>query len=300
MIRAFSFTTEQNEPRIGIDTDEGRFDFTLIWEFFKDFKNFRQAPRLNFLQVMVEMDYFSQQTFEEVLEIVKGFRSLNDVRLDDSIRLDVPIARPQKILCLGRNYRAHAEEWGSEVPTEPMFFAKLTSALLPHQGEILIPDGIGRVDHEIELAIVIGKTAKRVPVSQAMEHVAGYTIGNDVSARDVQHAAMRKKHPWTLSKGLDTFCPMGPFLVPADAIDDPHALDLELRVNDEIKQKSNTRNMIFKIPELIAYISKNITLYAGDLILTGTPEGTLPIQPGDRIEARVEHCGTLVNRVGAI
>jgi 5-oxopent-3-ene-1,2,5-tricarboxylate decarboxylase / 2-hydroxyhepta-2,4-diene-1,7-dioate isomerase len=296
-MKAFAYITSSGEPRIGVETAEGRFNFTQIWRYFKEFKNFRQAPELPFLQLMVELDYFSKDTFAEVMETVKSFRSLHDVRLDNDYTIQVPIARPSKIICLGRNYVAHAKEWRSEVPEKPMFFAKVPSSLLPHKGIVEYPKGIGRVDHELELAVVLGKKASRVPEAKAMEYVAGYTIANDVTARDMQGKDIKGGKPWTLSKGMDTFCPMGPYLVPADAIPEPHDLEMELKVNGVTKQKANTRDMVFKIPLLIAYISQYITLEAGDIICTGTPEGTLPIVDGDIIEATIQELGTLVNPV---
>ncbi|HOX86148.1 MAG TPA: fumarylacetoacetate hydrolase family protein [bacterium] len=298
-MRAFSFFTDKDEPRIGIEIQDGCYDFTTIWEFFKDFKGFRHAPSLNFLQVMVEMEYFALDTFTEVVQTVRDFRPLEDVRIRKPVRFDVPISRPQKILCLGRNYRAHAEEWGSQVPDEPIVFAKLSSSLLPHEGIVRIPDGVGRVDHEIELAVVIGKKASRIAANAAMEAVAGYTIVNDVTARDLQLSDMKKRHPWTLSKGFDTFCPLGPYLVPAAAVVDPHNLKMELQVNSESRQRANTRDMVVPIPEIIAFISRHITLLPGDIICTGTPEGTLPIQSGDLIEATIDGLGVLRNRVAA-
>ncbi len=296
-MKAFSFFSDKAEPRIGLDTEQGQFDFTYVWQLFKDIKNYPRAPELNFLQIMVEMDYFSKQTFTEVLEAVQVFKKPQELRITGNLNFDVPIARPQKILCLGRNYRAHAEEWKSTVPDQPMFFSKLPSALLAHEKQIQIPAETGRVDHEIELAVVIGKQAHSVSESKAMEHVAGYTIANDVTARAMQGEDIKKGRPWTLSKGFDTFCPMGPYLVPADAIDNPHNLQMELTVNGVTKQKANTQDMVFKIPQLISHISKYITLQPGDIICTGTPEGTLPIQAGDVVEARIEGLGVLRNSV---
>jgi len=296
-MKAFSYFTKNNEPRVGIETPEGIFNFTYIWQFFKDIKNFQQAPDINFLQIMVEMGYFSNETFNEVIDTVKEFRSLDDLRISKDINYSVPISRPQKIIAIGRNYRAHAEEWKSKVPDKPLFFSKLPSALLPHNGMIRIPAGIGRVDHEIELAVVLGKQASRVSEEKAMDYVAGYTIGVDVTARDMQQQDIKKGHPWTLAKGLDTFCPIGPYLIASDAVSDPHQLDMELKVNNVTKQKANTRDMIFKIPTLISYISRYITLQPGDIILTGTPEGTLPIEPGDVMEASIQGLGTLRNSV---
>ncbi len=298
-MKAFAYYTEKGEPRIGIETEEGQFNFTQIWSYFKEIQNVPRAPDLLFLQMMVELDYFSAQTFTEVLQIVRDFRGLKDLRISGNIRYEVPIARPSKILCLGRNYRAHAQEMQNKVPEAPMFFAKLPSALLPHQGVIRIPKGIGRVDHEIELAVVIGKKGWNIKEAEAMEYVAGYSIANDVTARDIQKIDIAQGRPWTLAKGMDTFCPMGPYLVPADAVADVHDLNMELTINGEIRQKGNTGDMVFRVPQLIAYISKYITLEAGDIILTGTPAGISAIKPGDRVMGKIDGMGELANTVMA-
>jgi 2-keto-4-pentenoate hydratase/2-oxohepta-3-ene-1,7-dioic acid hydratase in catechol pathway len=299
-MKAFAYFTPKGGPRIGVETPDGKYNFTQIWRYFKEFKNFKQAPELPFLQLMVELDYFSNETLIEVMDTVKEFRSIADLRLDDDCTIQTPISRPSKIICLGRNYLAHAKEWKSEVPDQPMFFAKVPSSLLPHHGVIEIPAGIGRVDHELELAVVMGRKAAKVAEDKAMEYVAGYTIANDVTARDMQREDIKSGKPWTLAKGMDTFCPMGPYLLPVDAIADPHNLEMELKVNSVTKQKANTADMVFKIPYLISYISRFITLEPGDIICTGTPEGTLPIVPGDVIEASIQELGTLVNTVKEI
>ncbi|HPG39022.1 MAG TPA: fumarylacetoacetate hydrolase family protein [bacterium] len=296
-MRAFCYSTLKGEPRVGIEMDGKKYNFTYIWQIYKELKSSPQTPDYYFLQIMIEMENFSASVFNDVLGEIKSFRSLDDLVITEKFRYEVPISRPGKIICLGRNYRAHAEEWKSQVPEVPMFFSKLPSALLPHEGHIRIPDGIGRVDHEVELAVIIGKRGVRVSESSAMEHVAGYTIVNDVTARAMQGVAIKNGQPWTLSKSMDTFCPMGPYLIPADTVPDPHNLPLELSVNGVTKQKANTRDMVFKIPQLVAYISKYITLEVGDIICTGTPEGTLPIEPGDVITARVGDFGELRNTV---
>lgn len=296
-MRVFSYLTNKGEPRIGIESDEGSLNFTQLWSYFKEIKNFPHAPGLFFLQVMVELDYFAKDTFVEVLSTVKEFRGLEGLRIKENIRYEVPISRPSKILCLGRNYRAHAQEFNNAVPELPMFFAKVPSSLVAHEGMIRIPKEIGRVDHELELAVVIGKKGSHIGKDKAMEYVAGYTIANDVTAREMQKAEAAKGKPWTLAKGMDTFCPLGPFLVPVDAIADPHRLTMELTVNGESRQKGNTADMIYKIPEIIAYISRFMTLEAGDVILTGTPEGVSPIKPGDNIECSIDQLGTLTNSV---
>ncbi|MDZ7346341.1 MAG: fumarylacetoacetate hydrolase family protein [candidate division KSB1 bacterium] len=210
---------------------------------------------------------------------------------------DVPIQRPPKVLCLGRNYAEHAAELQNTVPEAPFFFSKLPSALVPHEGNIRIPMGVGRVDHEVELAVVIGKTAKRISEDDAMEVVVGYSIANDVSARALQREAMIKGLAWTFCKGLDTFLPMGPYLVPADAVEDPHELEIQLTVNGQIRQKANTNRMINQIPRIISYISRYITLFPGDIICTGTPAGVGALEPGDVVEASIEGLGVLRNHV---
>lgn len=296
-MKAFSYLTTKGEPRIGVQTPEGLLDFTQLWGYFKELKNFPRAPELPFLQLMVELDYFSEETFAEVIAAVREYRSLDDIIIREPFSWQLPVQRPTKILCLGRNYRAHAAELNNTVPEAPMYFAKVPSSLLPHQGHIRIPAGVGRVDHELELALVIGKRGANIPESKAMEHVAGYTIANDITAREMQREEQKKGKPWTLAKGMDTFCPLGPWLVPAGSVADPHNLTLELKVDGEVRQKGSTADMVYGIPELIAYISRYMTLEPGDLLLTGTPDGVGPIQPGNRIEGSIDGLGTLENGV---
>ena len=296
-MKAFSYLTTKGEPRIGVQTPEGLLNFTQLWGYFKELKNFPRAPELPFLQLMVELDYFSEETFAEVIAAVREYRSLDDLIIREPFSWQLPVQRPTKILCLGRNYRAHAAELNNTVPEAPMYFAKVPSSLLPHQGHIRIPAGVGRVDHELELALVIGKRGANIPESKAMEHVAGYTIANDITAREMQREEQKKGKPWTLAKGMDTFCPLGPWLVPAGSVADPHNLTLELKVDGEVRQKGSTAYMVYGIPELIAYISRYMTLEPGDLLLTGTPEGVGPIQPGNRIEGSIDGLGTLENGV---
>jgi 2-keto-4-pentenoate hydratase/2-oxohepta-3-ene-1,7-dioic acid hydratase in catechol pathway len=296
-MRAFSFYTAKGEPRIGLEIDGVDYNFTYIWQIFKELKNSPQTPDLFFLQIMIEMENFSDHVFNEVIGTVREYRPLNDLILKEKFSYGVPISRPEKILCIGRNYAKHADEMKSNLPESPLFFSKLPSSLLSHEKTIALPTQVGRIDHEVELAAVIGKTASNVGLGKALEYVAGYTIANDITARELQSKAKESGQPWTLSKGMDCFCPMGPFLVSADAIENPHDLQMELSVNGEIKQKANTGEMIFKIPELIVHISKHITLQPGDIILTGTPHGVSEIRPGDVIEAKIEGIGVLRNRV---
>ena len=200
--------------------------------------------------------------------------------------------RPSKIVCLGRNYAEHAKELGHEVPKEPVIFLKPPSSLIGPNEAIILPRKSREVHHEVELAVIIGKRAKRVPAEKAMEYVLGYTILLDVTARDLQWEAKRRGLPWTVSKGFDTFAPVGPRVVDRRElnIDD---LELGLRVNGEVRQLARTSEMIFKIPEIIEYVSGIMTLEPGDIIATGTPAGVGPLRHGDRVEAWIEGIGKL-------
>ena len=209
----------------------------------------------------------------------------------DEQTLVLPVT-PTKLVCIGRNYAAHAAEHQAAVPDEPMLFLKPPSALIPHRAPIRIPPGIGRVDHEAELAVIIGRRARRVRREDALDYVLGYTCANDVSARDFQ----KKDGQWGRAKGFDTFCPLGPVI--ATELD-PSALDVRAILNGELRQNGNTRDMVFDVPFLIAFISAVMTLEPGDVILTGTPEGVSPIAPGDEIAIEVEGVGTLRNPVVA-
>ena len=296
-MRTFAFTTQQGEPRIGVVYDKRRFDFTRIWQIFKEIRSSPRTPDYHFMQIMIEMENFSEKVITEVVEEVKDFRGLGDLVIKGEINYDMPIQRPSKVLCMARNYRKHAQEFDHNVPTKPVYFAKLPSSLIPHEANIQMPSDVGRVDHEVELAIVIGTTTSNISKSDAMSVIAGYTIANDVSARAAQKESIANGEPWTFCKGLDTFLPIGPYLIPADSVDDPHNLDIELTVNDEMRQQSNTKNMIFDIPTIISTMSRYITLLPGDIICTGTPEGVGPIQPGDVVQARIDGMGVLRNHV---
>lgn len=204
----------------------------------------------------------------------------------------LPPCAPRTIVCVGRNYRAHAAELGNEVPAEPLLFLKPPSALLPHRGVIRLPAISRRVDHEGEIAVVIGHTARGVPESRALEYVFGYTCLNDVTARDLQRSDVQ----FTRAKGFDTFCPVGPSIT---ACPDPASLEVRTLVNGRLRQSGRAADMIFGIPRLISYISAIMTLSPGDLIATGTPEGVGPLAPGDEVTVSIEGVGDLVNRVEA-
>ena len=200
--------------------------------------------------------------------------------------------RPGKIVAVGLNYRDHALERGKPLPSEPLIFLKAPSAVIGPDDPILLPPGVGRVDHEAELAIVIGKRAKNLAVALAGEAVAGYTCFNDVTARELQDRDVQ----YTRAKGFDTFAPVGPWI---ETDVDPSDLVIEARVNGIVRQRSSTRELIFPPAFLVAYISRIMTLEPGDLIATGTPSGIGPLSPGDTVEIILEGIGTLANPVRA-
>ncbi len=214
----------------------------------------------------------------------------------------LPAVYPNKILAIGRNYADHALEGGGEPPKAPLIFAKLTNALSAHNAPIVLPAVSDTIDWEAELAVVIGRRAKGVNEADALNYIFGYTLMNDVTARDLQ----RKDGQWTRGKGLDTFAPLGPFITTRDEIRDVQNLKVEGLYNGEVTQSSNTSKMIFSIAHLISYISQGITLEPGDIIASGTPEGVgffrdppVLLKPGDVCEVRVEKLGSLRNPVVA-
>ncbi len=198
--------------------------------------------------------------------------------------------RPSKIVALAKNYAEHAREMESEVPERPVFFLKPPSALIGPGDPIILPRVSRRVDHEVELAVIIGRRAKRVPAENAMDYVLGYTILLDITARDLQAEARERGLPWALSKGFDTFAPVGPRVVDRRELDITD-LEIGLKVNGQLRQLGRTSGMVFKVPELIEYISSVMTLEQGDVIATGTPAGVGPLRHGDKVEAWIEGIG---------
>ncbi len=203
-----------------------------------------------------------------------------------------PPLQPGKLLCIGKNYARHAAEMQSTVPEEPMVFLKPATALIGPGGTIILPARSQDVHHEVELVVVIGRQGKDVPEAEALSHVAGYAVGIDVTARDLQAKAKQKGHPWSVSKGFDTFAPLGA-LVPAEAVADPQDLAIRLTVNDEVRQDGHTADMMYPVATLIAYCSTIFTLQPGDLLYTGTPEGVGPLLAGDVLEASATGLPTL-------
>jgi 2-keto-4-pentenoate hydratase/2-oxohepta-3-ene-1,7-dioic acid hydratase in catechol pathway len=207
------------------------------------------------------------------------------------VGLTLPI--PSKIVCAGRNYRKHAAELGSEVPDEPLILLKPPSSLIGSGDPILLPEGVGRVDHEGEIAVVVGRRARNLREEDVLDHLSGVLPLNDVTARELQ----RRDDQWTRAKGFDTFCPVGS-PVPLEGLD-LAALEVVTRVNGEVRQHGSSASMVFSIAFLIAYISAIMTLEAGDIVTTGSPEGVGPIHPGDEVEVEVPGVGAVRNPVRA-
>ncbi|AUB55156.1 hypothetical protein BK007_03430 [Methanobacterium subterraneum] len=223
----------------------------------------------------------SQSPFDDLER--KEFYPLDEVKI-------LPPVEPSKVVCVGLNYQDHAEELNMELPEEPILFLKPNTTVIGHEDSIIYPPQSHQVDYEAELAVVMGKNARFVGKDDAMSYVAGYTILNDVTARDLQ----QKDGQWTRAKSFDTFCPLGPWI---ETDMDPSNQNISLKLNGNVKQDSTTGNMIFPVEELVEYISHIMTLNPGDVIATGTPPGVGAMQVGDVVEVTVEGVGTLINRV---
>jgi 2-keto-4-pentenoate hydratase/2-oxohepta-3-ene-1,7-dioic acid hydratase in catechol pathway len=218
------------------------------------------------------------------------------------VRLLAPVPRPGKIICVGLNYRDHARETGQKLPTEPVLFPKFANSVVGPGADVLVPPEAEKIDYEAELAVVVGRRATAVPVDDALDHVAGYACANDVSSRSLQFRSAQ----WLLGKAIDTFLPLGPWLVTADEVPDPQALGIRCLVNDEVRQSSSTGEMVFGVAELVSFISRTITLEPGDLVVTGTPSGVGMaadpprfLRPGDRMRVEIDGLGELENTVRA-
>lgn len=219
----------------------------------------------------------------------EGFRRMEADTPLESVRL-LPPVQPGKIIGIGRNYAAHAREHGAEIPEIPLFFLKPPSSVIGPEDPIVLPPQSQQVEHEAELVVVIGRRARWLSPDESLDYVLGYTVGNDVTARDIQ----RMDGQWTRAKGFDTFCPIGPWI---ETDFDPSDCLITCHVNGEMRQMSSTRDMIFNVRQLIAFVSSVMTLEPGDLLMTGTPAGVGPLLDGDRVDVTIEGLGILSNPV---
>lgn len=280
--------------KVGVFIENTLIDVDLLFE------TLAHLTGKEFLEILTITDAI--ENWEEVLQgLSKGkkifgekFTNLFGVKKPE---LSIPITRESKIFCLGKNYSEHAKEVGSAPPKEPIIFGKFADCAIAYGDEIIYPDWATRIDPEVELAVVIGRGGKDIPTDEAYDYVFGYTIANDVTERNLQSKDLKEALPWFRSKNFDTAMPIGPWIVTKDEIRNPHNLKIELSVNGKIRQKGNTKDMIFKIPELVSFISNYMTLYPGDIIITGTISGIAPVIRGDEIVCRIESIGELVNKV---
>lgn len=233
-----------------------------------------------------------EAVYEVEGDIFGAWKSGDELGPLENVHLLAPVA-PTKIVCVGRNYPAHAAEHGSVVPDEPLLFFKPPSAVIGPDDDILLPPQSKQVEYEAELAVVIGRRCRDVEATAAWDYVLGVTCGNDVTARDLQ----RRDELWTRAKGFDTFCPLGPWLVTGMEEEEVADLRVTARVNGEVRQDARTSEMAFSPVDLIAYAASIMTLEPGDVIMTGTPEGVGPLAPGDVVEVEVEKIGALRNSV---
>ena len=264
----------------------------------------------------MNLDAAGKWTIDEILSKELS-ASLRDVERPasgipiESVKLLTPVLNPEKILLMAVNYHSHRREFKSEAPKEPYLFTKFRNALVDPGAPVLLPKISSQVDWEVELAVIIGKTGKNIAKQDAMSYVAGYTVSNDISFRDMQFSTRlpdgntKLGLNWVKGKGLDASFPLGPWLVTRDEITDPQKLQISLTVNGKIRQQSTTDDMIFRIDDIIEYASRDMTLKPGDIISTGTPEGVSAftggryLKDGDMMEATIEKIGTLRNPVRA-
>jgi 2-keto-4-pentenoate hydratase/2-oxohepta-3-ene-1,7-dioic acid hydratase in catechol pathway len=312
-MRLVTYRKGSSRPRIGALVDDAVLD---LGELAADLARERGAVRRgrgDFPKTMLELIQggpaalaLAREALEHGQGVLKrdGLAALSPRRLGapaGKVRLQAPIPRPARnVFCLGRNYKEHAAERGAEPPAHPVFFTKAPETVVGPGAKVTHHAVTKELDYEVELAVVIGTAGCDIARDRALEHVFGYTVVNDVTARDLQ-----KRHgQWFKGKSLDTFCPMGPVLVTADEIPDPQALSVAMRINGEARQSSHTSKMIFPIDECIAVLSGGFTLLPGDIIATGTPEGVGAaldtfLAAGDRMEAEVERIGVLTNTIAA-
>ncbi|MFS0821541.1 fumarylacetoacetate hydrolase family protein [Bacillus sp. 1P02SD] len=288
---------KSSKPKLGVKTKRGILEVQRVVEKMK------QSHHDVSTYPLTVQELVAAESAEHALKDILDFSESLDESffLDESeIQYGPSVVNPQKIICVGLNYKPHVEESRMELPDYPILFSKFNNALIGNESEVSIPTHSTQVDYEAELAIVIGKEAKDVKKEDALSYVYGYTIANDLSARDLQFLTSQ----WLLGKSCDGFCPLGPYLVTKDEIANPNELGIKTYVNEDIRQNSNTSKMIFNCEKLISFISSHMTLFPGDVILSGTPEGVILgyekservwLKNGDIISIEIDGLGKLTN-----
>lgn len=263
------------EPRIGV-VDRDRTTVTRV--------DGLDVPQENFLRADVDAATIREAAGDETHSL-------------DEVQLRAPVERTTNLVGIGLNYAGHAEEGGFDVPDEPIFFGKSPSSITDPGTGIRRHEGVTNLHYEGEFGVVVGETASDVDEDEAADHVFGYTVANDVTARDMQLADIDEANPWYRSKSMDTFTPVGPWIVPTDEDVDPANAAIETRLNGETVQSSSTSDLIFSVPEVVSYVSRHVTLQPGDVVITGTPAGVGELSVGDGIAVEVDGVGVLENRV---
>lgn len=295
-MKVAAYAGPDGKERVGLVMEDGMLDLSMALFQYENARVRQHAPEMKTMLELIQHDLFSPELFQKALDYVEE-QGIKEALTVADYRLLAPIRRPPAIYALGRNYAEHARETGAEVPDEPIVFSKAPTAVIGPGSPVVYKSFLTRVDPEAELAVVLKKGGANIPEEKASECIAGYTCLNDVTARDIQKNDLAKGWPWLRSKGVDTFCPMGPWIVTPDEMPDPLEVDITGRVNGKVRQKDNSRNMIFKIPYIISWISQYVTLYPGDVITTGTPEGIAPVYPGDIMDVEIQGIGVLTNPV---
>ncbi len=272
-------------------------NFTTGMKVYSEVVERTESVPVTTIQQLLSEQKFDILRFKKVATFMLVHSLIHYLEVGKESTLKAPILKPPKVIALGRNYVLHAKESKMPVPDEPIIFAKAGSCVIGPTDTVRIPREYGRMDHEAELAVIISKRARRVKKKEAFQYIAGYTIAQDITARDLQNADLALKNPWFRSKSFDTFMPMGPWMVLRDEITPPVNLTIECRVNGRPRQKANTKEMVFNIQTIIEFITRHITLEPGDVISTGTPEGIGEITSGDVITTRIEKIGEMKNRV---
>ncbi|MBP1932684.1 fumarylacetoacetate hydrolase family protein [Ammoniphilus resinae] len=284
---------KDNQVLLGVKTDKGILDVAAAVAKYSEFAS---APTS--AMELIDRGQEGNDLLAKLAVAASGDDAL--YLAEESLDLEACVPNPSKIICVGLNYRKHADECNLPYPPSPLLFSKFNNTLSGNGDDVKLPENSSQVDYEAELAIVIGKTTKNVSKDEALSYVYGYCNADDLSARDLQ----MKTSQWLLGKTLDGFAPLGPYLVSADEVPNPNALNIKAFVNGEERQNSNTSDMIFYCDEIISYISEHFTLYPGDVILTGTPEGVIHGYPkekqvwlkdGDQVTIEIEGLGSLTN-----
>jgi 2-keto-4-pentenoate hydratase/2-oxohepta-3-ene-1,7-dioic acid hydratase in catechol pathway len=295
-MKLLTFQTE-NGLQLGVKTEKGILNISKALNGISS-----GTPIPTSIKQMLEGGAVAVAALSSFVNQVLQSGNMESLEAEESLRLGPCVTNPGKIICVGTNYRKHAEELSMPIPEIPLLFSKFNNTISASGDEIQLPFNSEQIDYEAELCIVIGKKAKRVAKEDALQYVFGYCNVNDLSARDLQF----RTHQWLLGKTCDGFSPVGPYLVTSDEVGNPNELGIRTHVNGEIRQNSNTSDMIFHCDEIISYVSQHMTLESGDIILTGTPEGVIVGYPkekqvwlkdGDEVTIEIDKLGRLTNRL---